>query len=87
MIASITLSDENRAKLSHLVGGILTAMAEVNVGELWQKSDHERITVDGVDGDTVSATLSDTKAHTTAVWIGSRADFDAFQLVEKPHAD
>ena len=57
-------------------------MAGVRPGQVWKKSDRERIKVDEVDGNTVSGTLSDTTAATTSVWVGSPADFDSFQLVE-----
>jgi hypothetical protein len=57
-------------------------MAEVQVGQVWRKSSHERITVQEVDGNTVSGTLSDTSAGTTAIWAGSPADFDSFELIE-----
>ena len=45
-------------------------------------SDHEKVTVDSIEGDTVSGTLNNSVALTTSVWVGSLADFDDFELVD-----
>jgi hypothetical protein len=53
-------------------------------GQVWKKSDHERIRVEEVVGATVSGTLSDTTAGSTSIWVGSPDDFAGFILVEEP---
>jgi len=55
-------------------------MADVKAGQRWRKSKHEVITVDSVDGNTVTGTLTDEKNTTVAVWAGSPGDFDDFEL-------
>lgn len=62
-------------------------MADVRPGQVWKKSDHERVTVHEVDGSTVSGALHDTSAGSTAIWVGSAADFDSFELVEDADDD
>jgi len=56
-------------------------MVKVRAGQIWKKSDHERISVDEVSGQTVSGTLSDTRAGTVAVWVGTPGDFESLELL------
>ena len=62
-------------------------MADIRPGQVWKKSDREQITVAEVDDTTVSGTLSDVKVGTTAVWVGSPADFDSLELITDAPTD
>jgi hypothetical protein len=61
-------------------------MDEVEVGQVWKTGDGMRITVQQVEGETVSGSQYDPKSGASSVWVGSAADFDSLALVS-PRAE
>ena len=62
-------------------------MADVQPGQEWRKSSHETITIDSVEGSTVSAVLSDAETGVSVVWVRSPADFMDMELISGPGAE
>lgn len=56
-------------------------MAEVEAGQVWKKADGMRITVQQVEGQTVSGSQYDPKSGASSVWVGAPSDFDSLELL------
>lgn len=56
-------------------------MPDIRPRQVYKLSDHEQITVEEIDGQTVSGTLADSRVGSVAVWVGSSADLEHLELM------
>jgi hypothetical protein len=56
-------------------------MPDVRPKQVYKLSDHQKVTVEEVSGQTVSGTLADSRVGSVAVWVGSPADLENLELL------